>query len=91
MTEPDEGPVRGLWGVRYQVADVERAIAFYTRHLGFRLDAKHPPAFGQVSVGTLKLVLSGPGLRGLARCRTAASRSRADGTAPCSRSPICRP
>jgi glyoxylase I family protein len=64
MTEPNKGSVRGLWGVRYQVADVERAIDFYTRHLGFTLDAKHPPAFGQVSLGALKLVLSGPGASG---------------------------
>lgn len=59
-----QGPVQGLWGVRYQVKDVERAIDFYTRHLGFTLDAKHLPAFGQVSVGNLKLVLSGPGASG---------------------------
>ena len=64
MTAVDEGLVRGLWGVRYQVADVGRAIDFYTGHLGFKLDAKHLPAFGQVSVGTLKLVLSGPGASG---------------------------
>ena len=56
--------VQGFWGVRYQVKDVERAIDFYTRHLGFTLDAKHLPAFGQVSVGGLKLVLSGPGASG---------------------------
>ena len=56
--------VQGLWGVRYQVKDVARAIDFYTRHLGFTRDAKHLPAFGQVSVGTLKLVLSGPGASG---------------------------
>jgi glyoxylase I family protein len=64
MKEPDKGIVQGFWGVRYQVTDVERAIDFYTRHLGFELDAKHPPAFGQVSVGTFKLVLSGPGASG---------------------------
>ena len=64
MTEPMKGPVRGVWGVRYQVADVERAVDFYTRHLGFTLDAKHPPAFAQVSVGGSKLVLSGPGASG---------------------------
>jgi glyoxylase I family protein len=64
MTEPGKGLVRGFWGVRYQVADVERSIDFYTRHLGFTLDAKHPPAFAQVSVGALKLVLSGPGASG---------------------------
>jgi glyoxylase I family protein len=56
--------VSGLWGVRYQVKDVNRSIDFYTRQLGFRLDEKHPPAFAQVSVGHLKLILSGPGASG---------------------------
>src|SRR4030095_13495529 len=37
---------------------------FYTRQLGFTLDAKHLPAFGQVSLGDLKLILSGPGASG---------------------------
>ena len=54
----------GLWGVRYQVRDVERSIDFYTRQLGFKLDHKHPPAFAQVSTGNLKLILSGPGASG---------------------------
>jgi glyoxylase I family protein len=52
------------WGVRYQVADVARSIAFYTQTLGFTLDRQHPPAFGQVSIGALKLILSGPGASG---------------------------
>jgi glyoxylase I family protein len=56
--------VLGLWGVRYQVRDVERSIAFYTRTLGFHLDRQHLPAFGQVSTGNLKLILSGPGASG---------------------------
>ena len=59
-----QGFVLGLWGVRYQVRDVSRSIDFYTRQLGFKLDAKHLPAFAQVSVGNLKLVLSGPGASG---------------------------
>jgi glyoxylase I family protein len=50
----------GLWGVRYQVKDVERSIAFYTETLGFSLDRKSLPAFGQVSIGDFKLILSGP-------------------------------
>jgi glyoxylase I family protein len=58
MTQP------GLWGVRYQVKDVSRSIAFYTEHLGFKLDLKNLPAFGQVSVGDFKLILSGPGASG---------------------------
>lgn len=56
--------VRGLWGVRYQVADVRRSMAFYTQTLGFSSDQQHLPAFGQVSVGELKLILSGPGASG---------------------------
>ena len=56
--------VLGLWGVRYQVKDVARSVAFYTQQLGFKLDQQHLPAFAQVSVGNLKLVLSGPGASG---------------------------
>src|SRR5262245_36865615 len=53
-----------MWGVRYQVKDIQRSIAFYTEQLGFKLDRQHPPAFAQVSIGNLKLVLSGPGASG---------------------------
>jgi glyoxylase I family protein len=56
--------VVGFWGVRYQVTDVQRAITFYTQTLGFNLDMQHLPAFGQVSIGGLKLILSGPGASG---------------------------
>jgi glyoxylase I family protein len=56
--------VVGFWGVRYQVKDVERAIVFYTQALGFNLDMQNLPAFGQVSIGGLKLILSGPGASG---------------------------
>ena len=59
------GPlIVGLWGVRYQVSDVQRAITFYTERLGFKLDMQNLPAFGQVSIGGLKLILSGPGASG---------------------------
>jgi glyoxylase I family protein len=54
----------GIWGVRYQVKDVSRSIDFYTQHLGFKLDMKNLPAFGQVSLGDFKLILSGPGASG---------------------------
>jgi glyoxylase I family protein len=56
--------IGGFWGVRYQVTDVQRAIAFYTKTLGFNLDMQNLPAFGQVSIGGLKLILSGPGASG---------------------------
>ena len=54
----------GVWGVRYQVKDVSRSVAFYTQTLGFHLDHQKPPAFAQVSIGNLKLILSGPGASG---------------------------
>ena len=63
-TSKSESAILGLWGVRYQVTDVERAISFYTETLGFKLDFKNLPAFGQVSLGNLKLILSGPGASG---------------------------
>ena len=56
--------IKGLWGVRYQVKDVSRSVNFYTQQLGFKLDLQNLPAFGQVSVGNLKLILSGPGASG---------------------------
>ena len=56
--------VKGLWGVRYQVKDVSRSVNFYTQQLGLKLDNQNLPAFAQVSVGNLKLILSGPGASG---------------------------
>ena len=56
--------VRSLWGVRYQVKDVARAVDFYTAKLGFHLDHQNLPAFAQVSAQNLKLILSGPGASG---------------------------
>ena len=56
--------IRGFHGVRYQTRDVERSLAFYTKQLGFKLDRKALPAFAQVSIGPLKLLLSGPGASG---------------------------
>jgi hypothetical protein len=56
--------VRSLWGVRYQVKEVDRSADFYTEQLGFKLDRKNAPAFAQVSIGDLKLILSGPGASG---------------------------
>ncbi len=56
--------IAGFWGVRYQVRDVSRSVAFYTQRLGFKLDQQHLPAFAQVSTGGLKILLSGPGASG---------------------------
>jgi Glyoxalase/Bleomycin resistance protein/Dioxygenase superfamily len=53
-----------LHGVRYQVTDVARAAAFYTGHLGLRLERQQVPAFASVSLGDFMLLLSGPGASG---------------------------
>jgi catechol 2,3-dioxygenase-like lactoylglutathione lyase family enzyme len=46
--------------VRYIVHDVDAAIAFYCKHLGFQ-EIMHPvPAFAMLSRGDLRLVLSAP-------------------------------
>ena len=56
--------IRAFHGVRYQVADVSRSVAFYTRHLGFKLEHQQLPAFANVSLDHLQLLLSGPGASG---------------------------
>ena len=45
--------------VRYMVDDVEAAIAFYTTYLSFTLISKTLPAFADVALGDLRLLLSG--------------------------------
>ena len=52
--------VQGVHGVRYQVRDVARAVAFYTTHLGFTLDRQQLPAFASIALGDVKILLSGP-------------------------------
>ena len=59
-----ESFIKAFRGVRYQVKDVSRSIEFYTGQLGFKRDQEHLPAFGEVSVADLKLILSGPGASG---------------------------
>jgi catechol 2,3-dioxygenase-like lactoylglutathione lyase family enzyme len=46
--------------VRYMVDDVEKAVDWYTKHLGFSLISNQAPAFADVSRGQLRLLLSGP-------------------------------
>jgi len=46
--------------VRYIVDDVDAAIAFYTKHLGFSVDMHPAPAFAILSRGPLRLMLSAP-------------------------------
>ena len=56
--------VKAVHGVRYQVTDVARAVAFYTRHLGFAVKHQQLPAFANVALGDAQILLSGPGASG---------------------------
>lgn len=62
--------------VRYIVNDVEAAIAFYTKHLDFKLEMHPAPAFAMLSRGDLRLVLSAPNPSG------GGGQSMPDGTKP---------
>jgi catechol 2,3-dioxygenase-like lactoylglutathione lyase family enzyme len=46
--------------VRYIVQDVDAAIAFYTRYLGFHEEMHPAPTFAMLSRGDLRLLLSAP-------------------------------
>jgi len=50
--------------VRYIVHDVDAAITFYCRHLGFHEDMHPAPTFAMLSRGDLRLVLSAPSGQG---------------------------
>ena len=56
--------IKGVHGVRYQVKDVARSVAFYTQHLGFTVGRQQLPAFANVSLGGTQILLSGPGASG---------------------------
>ena len=49
--------------VRYIVRDLDAAVDFYTRHLGFS-EAMRPRGFAMLNKGDLRLVLSVPGQGG---------------------------
>jgi glyoxylase I family protein len=66
-SDPDvetRSSIKGVHGVRYQVKDVARSVAFFTEHLGFELEHQQLPAFASVSLGGSQLLLSGPGASG---------------------------
>ena len=50
--------------VRYIVNDVERAIDFYTEHLGFKVQMHPAPGFAALERGALRLLLNEPGAGG---------------------------
>jgi catechol 2,3-dioxygenase-like lactoylglutathione lyase family enzyme len=58
------GPTVATVSVRYIVEDVEEAIDFYTRHLGFGVELNPAPGFAVLSRGDLRLLLNAPGAGG---------------------------
>jgi catechol 2,3-dioxygenase-like lactoylglutathione lyase family enzyme len=69
---PDD--IADLVNVRYMVDDVDTAVDFYTKHLGFTVRMSAAPAFADVVRGRLRLLLSGPA--------SSAGRPMPDGTKP---------
>jgi catechol 2,3-dioxygenase-like lactoylglutathione lyase family enzyme len=67
-------PSATVVNVRYMVDDVDAAVAWYTKHLGFTLISSAAPAFADVSLGSLRLLLSGP--------KSSAGRPMPDGARP---------
>jgi len=56
--------IKSVHGIRYQVRDVARAVAFYSQQLGFVIEHQQLPAFASVSLGDVQIFLSGPGASG---------------------------
>ena len=46
--------------VRYMVNDLDPAVTFYTKHLGFQVKQQVNPNFAMLSLGNVDLVLSTP-------------------------------
>ena len=60
--------------VRYLVSDVDRAVSFYTTHLGFTLVEHMGPAFARLKRDDLILWVAGP--------KASAARPMPDGSQP---------
>lgn len=60
--------------VRYMVNDVQESVDWYTRHLGFNLISNAAPAFADVELGALRVLLSGE--------KSSAGRPMPDGARP---------
>jgi catechol 2,3-dioxygenase-like lactoylglutathione lyase family enzyme len=56
------------------IDDVDAAVAWYTTHLGFTVLTNAAPAFADVMLGSLRLLLSGP--------KSSAGRPMPDGSKP---------
>ncbi|MGE5414532.1 MAG: VOC family protein [Syntrophomonadaceae bacterium] len=58
-TAPSSGEP-GAVRVRYMVNDIDAAVSFYTKYLGFRAKPGATPNFAMLSRGNLELILSTP-------------------------------
>lgn len=67
---------REMVRVRYFVNDVDSAVTFYTRNLGFKVKAHPAPSFAILSLGDLQLLLNGT------RGPGGAARAMPDGSKP---------
>jgi len=56
QSQPAPGAVR----VRYMVKEIDAAVSFYTKYLGFQARPGSTPNFAMLSRGNLELVLSTP-------------------------------
>ena len=70
----DNAEKTGRVNIRYMVADVEVSVAFYTQQLGFTLLNNYAPAFADVLMGNIRVLLSGP--------TSSAGRPMPDGAVP---------
>lgn len=58
--QPKEQTDMNTVRVRYMVKDLDPAVEFYTKYLGFQVKQERKPNFAIVSRGNLELVLSTP-------------------------------
>ena len=64
----------GTVNVRYMVDDVQAAVDFYPANFGFTVNTAALPAFADVTLGNLRLLLAGP--------KSSAGRPMPDGRKP---------
>jgi hypothetical protein len=69
-------------GVRYQTRDVNRAVAFYTHHLGFELTHQQGSVFASVSCGGLNLCMANSKILSELAIRDAQASQRCECLAP---------
>ena len=67
-------PDTEIVSVRYMVDDVDAAVTFYSKVLGFDVTFSAPPVFAEITRGNLRLLLAGPD--------SSAGQPMSDGTKP---------